>query len=84
MDLRVAIGTMHEALLKTGDANAEEAGIIVRDSIEVREIALREVLAQVRRDNSGHFFVSSEAENILRSAAKIADVPWGHIDPNGN
>lgn len=81
MDLRTALGTMHDALLNTGDQNAEKAGVIVRTAIEEHQKSLQQVLAQIRRDDSGHFFVSREAEDILRKAAKLVDVPWFHIDP---
>ncbi len=81
MDLRIALGTMHDCFLKSGDPTLEQVGMTIRNGVESRQTALEQVLAQVRRDDSGHFFVSAEAEDILRSAAALASIPWKQIDP---
>lgn len=81
MQLSDALGLLLENAVIQGDKRLEEAALCVRSEMERRDWSLKGVLAQVRRDDSGHFFVAAEAEEILRKAAKVADVPWQHIAP---
>jgi hypothetical protein len=82
MNLRTALGIMHDTALKCGDPLSEQAGMVVRGGIESRQKALEQILALIGRSDSGEFFISSEAEEILRSASELADVPWPHTNTN--
>jgi hypothetical protein len=81
MQLSDALGLLLENAVIQRDKRLEETALCVRSEMERRDGSLKEVMAQIHRDDSGHFFVPAEAEEILRKAANKADVPWKYIAP---